>query len=132
VAEIRITREHGLGLAQARQLALRWAEVAERKLAMECTYEQGLAGDVVSFKRSGASGKLTVDPHEFQLHAKLGLLLGVFRGRIETEIVRNLDTLLAEQEPLAAFESGLAQHEARRAANHPPKKVAPKKAPKAN
>ncbi|RYY69308.1 MAG: polyhydroxyalkanoic acid synthase, partial [Comamonadaceae bacterium] len=89
MAEIRITREHAMGMAQARQLALRWAEVAEQRLDMECTYEQGAAGDVVSFKRSGASGELRVEPGQFQLHAKLGMLLGVFRGKIETEIVRN-------------------------------------------
>lgn len=116
MAEIRITREHGLGLAEARRLALRWAEVAEQKLAMECTYEQGDEADLVSFQRPGASGQLAVEPGLFRLHAKLGILLGVFRSRIEWEIVRNLDNLLAEQEPLQAFETGLAEHEARRAA----------------
>ncbi|HEY8359875.1 MAG TPA: polyhydroxyalkanoic acid system family protein [Ramlibacter sp.] len=116
MAEIRITREHGLGLEQARQLALRWAEVAEQKLAMECTYEQGDAADVVSFERPGASGQLAVEPGLFRLHAKLGLLLGIFRGRIEAEIVSNLDSLLAQEEPLQAFETGLAEHEARKAA----------------
>lgn len=116
MAEIRITREHGLGLAQARQLALRWAEVAEQKLEMECTYETGAGGDVVSFKRAGASGQLLVAPEQFELHAKLGMLLGMFRGRIESEIVRNLDDLLAQAQPLDAFEAGLAAHEAKRAA----------------
>lgn len=132
MAEIRITREHGLGLAQARQLALRWAEVAEQKLEMQCTYEEGPGSDVVSFKRAGASGQLLVEPQAFQLHAKLGLLLGMFRAKIEAEIVRNLDTLLAQEEPLAAFESGLADHEAQRAARHAAaKKPAAKKAPAA-
>ncbi|MGV3573237.1 MAG: polyhydroxyalkanoic acid system family protein [Ramlibacter sp.] len=116
MAEIRITREHGLGLEQARALALRWAEVAEQKLEMECTYEQGAAADLVSFQRPGASGELCVEPGQFRLRAKLGLLLGVFRSRIEAEIVRNLDNLLAEQEPLQAFNTGLAEHEAKRAA----------------
>ena len=116
MAEIRITREHGMGLEQARALALRWAEVAEQKLAMECTYEQGAAADVVSFQRPGASGQLAVEPGRFRLQARLGLLLGMFRSRIESEIVSNLDSLLAEEEPLQAFETGLAEHEARRAA----------------
>lgn len=116
MAEIRITRGHALGLAQARKLALRWAEVAEQKLAMECTYEEGQAADVLSFTRPGAKGALVVGRHEFKLHARLGLLLGVFKGRIETEIVNNLDELLAQAEPLQAFEQGLAQHEAKKAA----------------
>ena len=36
----------------------------------------------------------------------LGLLLGAFRDRIETEIVKNLDKLLQQKEPLKAFEKG--------------------------
>ena len=37
--DIQIQREHQLGLAQARKLAFKWAETAEEKLDMECTYE---------------------------------------------------------------------------------------------
>lgn len=128
MADIRITREHALGLAQARKLALRWAQVAEQKLDMECTYEQGQGTDLVSFKRPGASGQLKVEPGRFELHAKLGLLLGVFKGKIESEIVRNLDQLLAEKEPLKAFEHGLATHEAKQAAKHPARKAPARKA----
>jgi putative polyhydroxyalkanoate system protein len=118
VAEIRIVREHGLGLEKARKLAWRWAEEAEKKLEMECTYEEGEAQDVVRFKRSGAHGELTVDPENFNLHAKLGVLLGVFRARIESEIEKNLDELLAHEDPLRAFDQGVAKHEAKRAVKH--------------
>ncbi len=112
MADIHITRKHHLGLPQARKLAFRWAEVAEDKLGMECTYEEGKTADVVAFKRPGASGELRVTKDLFALDARLGLLLGVFKDRIETEIVKNLDLLLAEKEPLSAFEHGLARHEA--------------------
>jgi len=118
VADIRIVREHGLGLEKARKLAWRWAEIAEKKLEMECTYEEGETQDVVRFKRSGAHGELQVDPNQFQLHARLGLLLGVFKAKIENEIEKNLDELLAHEDPLHAFDLGLAKHEARRAAKH--------------
>jgi len=139
VADIRIVREHDLGLAQARKLAWRWAEVAEKKLEMECTYEEGKTHDVVRFQRPGASGELEVSKDRFQLHARLGLLLGVFRGKIESEIVKNLDEMLAHEDPLHAFEHGLATHEAKRAAKHakphaeprkPPAKAAAKPAPR--
>jgi putative polyhydroxyalkanoate system protein len=116
VADIHIVREHGLGLAAARQLAQRWAEVAGSKLEMECNYARGEGADLLRFKRSGARGELKVEAARFELKAHLGLLLGVFRSRIEAEIVRNLDTLLAQHDPLLAFEQGLAQHDARRAA----------------
>ena len=127
--DIHITREHALGLPQARKLAFRWAETAEEKLDMECTYEEGKTEDTVSFKRPGASGELKVTKDRFVLDARLGLLLGVFRERIQGEIVKNLDKLLAEKEPLKAFDKGLAQHEAKReakTAKPAAKKVTPK------
>jgi len=119
VADIRIVREHGLGLERARRLAWRWGEVAQKKLEMECTYDEEVGGDVLRFRRPGASGELKVAADRFELHARLGLLLGVFRGKIESEIVRNLDELLEHEDPLHAFEQGLAKHEAKRATRHP-------------
>ena len=113
MADIHIIREHSLGLEQARKLAFRWAEVAEKKLEMDCTYEEGKTHDVVSFKRPGASGELKVSKDRFVLDARLGMLLGVFKGKIEGAIVENLDQLLAHQDPLYAFEEGLARHESR-------------------
>ena len=43
------------------------------------------------------------------LDAKLGLLLAAFRHRIETEIVRTLDLLLAHEEPSRAFDHAVAK-----------------------
>ncbi|MDB5858629.1 MAG: hypothetical protein JWQ76_2318 [Ramlibacter sp.] len=129
MADIHIVREHKLGLAQARKLAFRWAEVAEGKLAMECTYEEGKTSDTVRFERAGASGTLEVTKDHFTLEATLGLLLGMFRARIESEIVENLDSLLAQKEPLKAFEHGLARHEAKKTVKHPAKQHEAKKAP---
>lgn len=130
MSEIHITREHALGLAQARKLAFRWAETAESKLDMECVYEEGKTDDVVTFERPGAHGTLKVTKDRFELNARLGLLLGVFKGRIESEIVKNLDALLAEKEPLKAFEKGLAQFEGKKTAKAPAKKAAAKPAAK--
>lgn len=125
MADIHIVREHALGLEQARKLAFRWAEVAEKKLDMDCTYAEGKSHDVVTFKRPGASGELKVTRDRFELDARLGLLLGVFKAKIEGEIVRNLDELLAQEDPLHAFEHGLQQHEAKRAAKHAGKHAKP-------
>jgi hypothetical protein len=93
--------------------------VAGRKLEMECSYEQGEGADLLHFRRAGARGELRVEAGRFELNAHLGLLLGVFRSRIEAEIVRNFDALMAENDPLQAFEHGLAQHDARKAAKPP-------------
>jgi len=109
VPDIHITRDHKLGLPAARKLAFRWAETAEEKLGMECTYEEGRTADLVTFTRAGANGELKVTKDHFELDARLGFLLGAFKDRIETEIVKNLDALLAEKEPLKAFDKALAQ-----------------------
>ena len=101
MADINITRQHGMSLPEARKAAFKWAEQAEAKFDMECTYEEGKTSDVCSFTRSGVSGTLSVDKDMFELHAKLGFLLGAFRDKIEGEIVKNLDALIAAK-PLAA------------------------------
>lgn len=118
MADIHIVREHALGLPHARKLAFRWAEVAEKKLDMECTYAEGVHSDIVRFRRPGAQGELKVSAHRFELTARLGLLLGVFKQQIESEVVKNLDQLLAHEDPLHAFEHGLAKHEAKHAPRH--------------
>ncbi len=91
---IHIHREHALGLAKARKIALQWAEEAEEKFEMECTILEGETSDTVEFTRSGVSGSLLVEADQFTLEAKLGFLLGAFSTRIEAEIAKNLDALL--------------------------------------
>jgi putative polyhydroxyalkanoate system protein len=99
MADIHIQRKHQLGLAGARKIAWQWAEQAEDEFGMECTYEEGGDCDEVGFSRSGVSGTLLVTADQFELDAKLGFLLGAFRERIESEIVKNLDELLAANKP---------------------------------
>lgn len=106
--DIHIERGHKLGLVEARKLAFRWAELAEQKFEMECSYEEGKTADLVTFSRAGANGELKVTADRFELHARLGFLLGVFKERIETEIVKNLDQLLAHEQPLKALDVAVA------------------------
>jgi putative polyhydroxyalkanoate system protein len=95
MAEIHIHRTHRLGLARARKTAWQWAESAEAKFGMECTVIEGRTSDIVEFTRAGVEGRLVVDADSFDLTARLGLLLGAFRSRIEAEIEENVDVLLA-------------------------------------
>jgi putative polyhydroxyalkanoate system protein len=108
VPDIHIEREHALGLARARQLAFKWAEQAEQRLDLQCTYEEGKTTDRVTFTRSGVNGELRVSKDRFELQARLGFLLGAFKDRIETEITRNLDELLEHDDPVHAFDGHLA------------------------
>lgn len=97
--DIRMHREHHLGLAKARAVAWQWAEEVEREFDLRCTVVEGRASDTVEFSRSGVSGTLIVAADHFDLHARLGLLVGVFAQKIESEIERKLDALLARAGP---------------------------------
>jgi putative polyhydroxyalkanoate system protein len=115
--DIRIHRDHSLGLAKARKVAWDWAEQAESKFDMECAVIEGETSDTVEFKRSGVTGTLIVAADHFDLHAKLGFLLGAFSKTIETEIQKNLDDLLG-----AAAAAGKAKAPAKTAAKKTAKK----------
>lgn len=93
--DIRIHREHALGLKKAREIAWQWAEQVESQFDMACTVIEGETSDTVEFERSGVKGRLIVAADHFDLDAKLGFLLGAFSKTIEAEIQKNLDTLLA-------------------------------------
>ena len=93
--DIRIHREHKLGLAEARKIAGEWACEVESRFGMACSTIQGETSDTVEFTRSGVKGRLIVAADHFDLDAKLGFLLGAFSKTIEGEIQKNLDTLLA-------------------------------------
>jgi putative polyhydroxyalkanoate system protein len=97
VAEIKIHRDHALGLKKAREVAWAWAEEVERRFDMECTMIEGDYSDTVEFTRSGVSGRLIVAADPFDLQARLGFLLGAFSKTIEHEIQNNLDALLKKE-----------------------------------
>jgi putative polyhydroxyalkanoate system protein len=96
MADIQIERKHDMGLLKARKVAAQWVEQAEEKFDMACTYDEGESEDLVSFSRSGVSGTLAVTADTLVLNARLGFLLSAFSEKIEGEIVKNLDALLAQ------------------------------------
>lgn len=95
MAQILIEREHQLGLEQARRTAAQWVQDAAQKFDMQCDHQPGEEVDEVSFSRSGLSGTLTVSGNSFRMQAQLGFLLSAFKDRIEAEIQKNLDELIA-------------------------------------
>lgn len=102
MADIRIHRDHKLGLAKAREVAWAWAEDVEKRFEMECTVLEGETSDTVEFTRTGVTGTLIVAANHFDLYAKLGFLVGAFSRTIEAEIQANLDALLAKGAKAAA------------------------------
>lgn len=102
MADLNLHRDHTLGLARARIVALKWAEHVEEKLDMECTIYEGDDEDVLEFKRSGVDGRMVVAATHFDLEAKLGFLLRPFLGQIQAEVTRQLDEALAKESAKAA------------------------------
>ena len=97
MADLHLHREHTLGLARARKVAMKWAEDVESKLDMECTMIEGDDEDVLEFTRSGVDGRMTVAATYFDLEAKLGFLLKPFLASIEAEVSKQLDEALAKE-----------------------------------
>ncbi len=128
--DIHIHREHHLGFAKARKVAFSWAEQAEEKFDMECTYEEGDTQDTLYFSRAGVKGTLLVDAHQFEMNAQLGFLFGAFKDRIESEIGEQLDALLSAPQPAARKAAAKDTQEPAKAAKAAPAKMAAKAAPK--
>ena len=124
--DIHIHREHHLGFAKARKVAFSWAEQAEEKFDMECTYEEGDTQDTLYFSRAGVKGTLLVDAHQFEMNAQLGFLFGAFKDRIESEIGEQLDALLSAPQPVARKAAAKDTQEPAKAAKTAPAKAAPK------
>jgi putative polyhydroxyalkanoate system protein len=96
MADIKIHRDHALGLAKARKIAQKWAEQVEQEFSMCCTHIEGEYSDTVEFTRTGVNGRLIVAADHFDLNAKLGFLLGAFSKTIESEIQKTLDGLMTK------------------------------------
>jgi putative polyhydroxyalkanoate system protein len=115
MADLNLHRDHTLGLARARKVALKWAEDVEARLDMACTLIEGDNEDVLEFKRSGVDGRMVVAATFFDLEARLGFLLKPFLATIAAEVGKQLDEALAK-------ESARAAKPARAAAKAPAKK----------
>lgn len=126
MADIRIHREHALGLEKAREVAWQWAKDVESGFDMRCEVIEGETSDTVEFTRSGVKGRLIVAADHFDLDAKLGFLLGAFSKTIESEIEKNLDKLLGAAETLRAA----AKRPVAKTAKKPASKVVAKSAAK--
>jgi putative polyhydroxyalkanoate system protein len=94
MASIVVRRHHDLGIAKAKKLA----QSIARKLKNDFGGSYEWHGDVLRFKRTGASGSLAVRDDSVRVHVDLGLLLRPLRSRIEREITSFLDEHMGERE----------------------------------
>lgn len=90
MANIHIERQHSFGREGARGRVERIAVDLKRDLQADYEWK----GDTLVFKRSGASGTIRVEDEAIVIDVKLGMTLGLMRGKIEAGIQQNLDQVL--------------------------------------
>ncbi len=89
MSQISIERRHSMGLKRAKTAAQRVA----RKLKAEFELETHWRGNTLTFERPGVTGVLVVSEKTLSIEIELGVLFGVLRTRIESEITSELDAL---------------------------------------
>jgi putative polyhydroxyalkanoate system protein len=90
MSQISVERKHSLG----RQAAREKAELLVEKLVSKYDVKAQWAGDTVEVKRSGANGLISIDDDTIRVDLKLGMMLSMMSGTIESEIERVLDKAL--------------------------------------
>jgi len=73
-----------------REQAQAAADELSQDLARKFSIDYGWDGDHIHFERPGVNGSIKVNDTEIRIQARLGLMLIMLKGPIETEIVRYL------------------------------------------
>jgi putative polyhydroxyalkanoate system protein len=93
MADVEISREHHMTLAQAKKVAQKVAD----DMAAEYGLKSEWAGDTLNFSRSGVHGVLDVDATHMKVHVNLGFLFKPFAGKFREHMTANFDKLLAKK-----------------------------------
>jgi putative polyhydroxyalkanoate system protein len=91
MANIRIKRNHTLGIEDARTEVEKIAESLKSEIQADYTW----SGNKLLFQRSGASGTIDVGADYIDLDVKLGMALSLLKGTIEESINNKLDAALS-------------------------------------
>jgi putative polyhydroxyalkanoate system protein len=70
--------------------ARRAADELSRDLAEKFDIHYRWDGDVIHFQRAGIQGRIQVAEQEIRIQARLGLMLALLKGPIESEVCRYL------------------------------------------
>src|SRR5262245_36008335 len=117
MSQIVVKRDHRLPLAEVR----RRAEAIASRLQNEYGGSYEWAGDSLSFRRTGASGQLTITRDSFEVRVDLGFLLGALHSRIEREIHAFCDEQFGRGAARDRVSPGRPAPRVRRAATTPPR-----------
>ena len=91
MAHIEITRDHKLTPKKAKAAAEQAGKQLSEEFGLKYRWEDG----ALHFERPGVNGHLELGKDSVRIVVQLGLLLLPFRGKIEQEILRNLDELFS-------------------------------------
>jgi len=91
MSEIKIDRQHKLGLAEAKKRVLN----LEQKLKANYGVSLEWNGNVANVKGSGVSGTLAVEETKVAVNVKLGLLLRPLAGKIREQLESQVNKALA-------------------------------------
>jgi len=91
MAKIDIERAHGMEPARARALIDELAASLQGQYGLKHRWR----GDALEFSGSGVDGIIDIGADTVRVTARLGLLLGPLRGKIEQDIRARLDKYLA-------------------------------------
>lgn len=87
MSDIKIRRQHGKNLAEARAAAEHMAS----ELAEEFDLDHAWDGNQLHFRRPGVVGELWIDDREVALDIRLGFLLFAIKPTIERAVHRYFD-----------------------------------------
>ena len=90
--DIEYVRQHGLPLAQAKQMAQQTAD----DLAKEYDLASEWRLDTLHFHRSGVKGQMDVDPVRIALEVELSFPLSLMKEKFETNIRKYVDERLSQ------------------------------------
>jgi putative polyhydroxyalkanoate system protein len=88
MSSIHIERNHSLGKAEARKKIEDIASQMKNRLGVKYNWN----GDTLQFDRSGVNGTIMVGDKNVQVDAELGMMMGAFKGQIESQVRQYLDS----------------------------------------
>ncbi len=93
MADVEISREHHMTLAQAKKVAQKVADDMAAEYGLKSEWE----GDTLNFSRSGVNGVLKVDATHMEVQVSLGFLFKPFAGKFREHMTANFDKLLVKK-----------------------------------
>lgn len=91
MSRIQLHRPH----AMDHEHALRVAGELAREMTAHYDVEWHWEGERLKLRRTGLKGDVAVNPQDIGVDLELSMILRPFRGRIEQEVVRQLEDILA-------------------------------------